>query len=151
MFKLEKILGVLAVIGIILQLAFIPGAGIVMVLSVTTLALLYYFLGFALFNRIGFKEIFKQESYNGISTQRIIGSIGAGWAISLICLGILFKLQHFPGSKILLIVGLIATLLVLAIALTEYKKTKEEFYIGLFGRIAVISTIGLLTIVISVM
>ncbi|HOH23434.1 MAG TPA: hypothetical protein PLB61_08870, partial [Bacteroidales bacterium] len=116
-----------------------------------TLALLYYFLGFALFNRIGFKEIFKQESYKDISTQRIIGSIGAGWAISLICLGILFKLQHFPGSKILLIVGLIATLLVLAIALTEYKKTKEEFYIGLFGRIAVISTIGLLTIVISVM
>ena len=149
MIKLEKILGIIVVIGLILKFTLIPGGGILLTLSLMTLACLYYPLGFALLNRIGFKQIFKKESYKGLSALRIIGAIGAGIAFSAICVGILFKLQHWTGANINLIAGLIPTLIVLVIALIKYLKAKGEFYIGILKRIAIIGTLGLLFICIS--
>lgn len=149
MLKLEKILGIIVVIGLVLKFTLIPGGGILLTLSLMTLACLYYPLGFALLNRIGFKQIFKKESYKGLSALRIIGAIGAGMAFSAICVGILFKLQLWAGANINLIAGLATLLIVLTIALIKYLKAKGEFYIGILKRISIIGTLGLLFICIS--
>ncbi|MDP4227049.1 MAG: hypothetical protein Q8910_11775 [Bacteroidota bacterium] len=149
MIKLEKILGIIVVIGLILKFSMISGGGILLTLSLMTLACLYYPLGFALLNQIGFKQIFKKEAYKGLSALRIIGAIGAGMAFSAICVGILFKLQYWTGANIYLIAGLVPSLIVLVIALIKYFKAKGEFYIGILKRIAIIGTFGLLFICIS--
>jgi len=144
MIKLEKFLGIAAVIGLILKLIGIPGSMILLILTLGTLAFLYYPFGFALFNRIGFRQIFKKKSYEGLSALRIIGSIGAGMAFSVVCSGILFKTLHWPGADFMLINGLVPTLIVLIIALIKYFKTKGKFYIGILKRTAIIGTLGLL-------
>ena len=149
MIKLEKILGVIVFIGLILKLTLIPGAGILLTLSLSTLACLYYPLGFAILNQIGFKKIFKKDSYKGISALRIIGAIAAGTALSTICIGILFKIQNWAGADINLMAGLVTTLIVLATALFKYFKEKGEFYIGIFKRIAIIGILGLILICLS--
>jgi len=149
MIKLEKILGVIALIGLILKLTLVTGGGTLLSLSLLTLACLYYPLGFALFNQIGFKKIFKKDSYKGLSALRIIGAIVAGMAISPICVGILFKIQNWTGADINLMAGLISTLIVMVVALFKYFKAKGEFYIGILKRIAIIGSLGLIFVCLS--
>ena len=115
-----------------------------MILTLGTLAFLYYPFGFALFNRIGFRQIFKKKSYEGLSALRIFGSIGAGMAFSAICMGILFKIQRWAGANLMLIDGLVPTFIILIIALIKYFKTKGKFYIEILKRTAIIGALGLL-------
>jgi len=49
---LEKILGVVVLLGLVLKVVFIPGASIILTLSLTILTLLYFPFGFALLNQI---------------------------------------------------------------------------------------------------
>lgn len=149
MIKLEKILGIIAGIGLILKFTLIFGGGTLLTLSLSALACLYYPFGFALFNQIGFKEIFIKDSYKGLSALRVIGAIGAGTGLAAICIGILFKLQNWTGANTNLISGLVPTLIVLVIALVKYIKTKGVFYIRILKRIAIIGTLGLILFCLS--
>ncbi|HKR04707.1 MAG TPA: hypothetical protein VJY62_08715, partial [Bacteroidia bacterium] len=94
--KAEKILGSIAFMGLILKLSLIPGGGILISLSLLTLAFLYYF-SFAFLNDIPLKNIFKKESYNGISPLKMIGTAGIGIALAQCTLGLLFKIQNYEG------------------------------------------------------
>ena len=143
MIKLEKILGVTVLIALIFKFALIPGGSFLLVLSLFILSCLYYPMGFALLNQIAFTKILKKDSYKGLTAFKIIGSIGAGMAFSVVCLGILFKVQHWAGANTYLITGLVSILIVLAIALVKYYKAKQEFYIGILKRIAIIGALGL--------
>ena len=147
--RLEKILGLIVLIALILKLTLILGGGILIVLSLSILAIIYYPFGFALFNQIGFKQIFKKDSYKALSALRIIGAIGVGTALSIICVGLLFKLQHWPGSKINLLAGLITSLIILIIALIKYFKTKGDFYSRIIKRLIIIGGFGLIMLLIS--
>jgi hypothetical protein len=141
---LEKIIGIAFVISLILRFNLIPGNGILTVFPLTILACIYNPLGFAFFNNIKLRKVFRKESYKGISTLRIIGAICAGIALSAICTGTLFRLQHYPGGEINLLSGLICTLIVLIIALIKFYKNKSEFYSRIFKRIAIIGGFGLI-------
>ncbi|HOS16899.1 MAG TPA: hypothetical protein PKX15_07825, partial [Bacteroidales bacterium] len=83
MFKLEKIFGLLAIVAIVLKWNMLPGGNIMLLLSLSLLSLLYYGFGFALFNRIGFKQLVKKESYTGISMFMIIIAVITGIALSV--------------------------------------------------------------------
>ncbi len=147
--KLEKIVGVIVLIALILKLTMIPGGGILIVLSLSILSIIYFPFGFALFNQIEIKRILKRDSYKGLSALRIVGAIGVGMALSLICIGILFKLQHWPGSTSNLLTGLFTSLIVLIIALIRYFKTKSDFYIRIIKRLLIIGGLALLIILVS--
>jgi hypothetical protein len=147
--KLEKILGLIVLVALIFKLTLITGGGILIVLSLSVLAIIYYPFGFALFNKIGFQQIFKRDSYKGLSALRIIGAIGVGTALSIICIGILFKLQHWPGSKINLLAGLITSLILLIIILIKYSKNKDDFYTMILKRLIIIGGFGLIMILTS--
>jgi uncharacterized membrane protein len=108
------------------------------------LACIYYPLGFAFFNKIKIKEIFKKSSYSDLSALRVLGAIGAGTALSTICVGILFKLQRWPGSDINLLAGLILSLIVLIIAIIRFVKSKDLFYRQIFIRFSIIGIFGVL-------
>jgi hypothetical protein len=141
--KFEKIFGVLAVIALILKFASISGGSILATLSLTSLSFLYYLFGFALFNDIKLKNIFKRSSYKGISVLRIISSVGVGLGLSTICLGILFRIQFWPGGRMMLAVGLITILIITIIAFIDFLKSKSD-YKTILLRVAIIGGIGLL-------
>jgi hypothetical protein len=145
----EKILAILALIAVILMFLFIPGGSVLWVFSITFLACIYCQFGFALFNQIGFRKIFKSQSYKGISTWRIVGAIGAGIALSIALLGILFKLQQWPGAQINLMVGVFGSFVLLIIVSIKYFETKAVYYKGIMIRTLVIGGLGLAMIFIS--
>lgn len=140
--KLEIILSVSAILAIILKFMVIPGSGFVTVLIFMTLAILYYF-GFALFNNIRFREIFKTSSYRSTNSKRIIGAIALGFSLSMVTIGMLFKLQLWTGAASQLTIGIIFLTAIFLIALFRYLKSKDEFYVPLFKRMAVVGGFGL--------
>lgn len=147
--KLEKIIGLLAIGSVILKLLLIPYSGILLSISTMTLAMLYYPLGFALFNGVQVRKILKKESYNGKSTFKIIGAVGVGLALSILCIGILFKLQNYPFSDTNLKAGIFLTIIALLIVIIRLAKTKNSFYKKILNRIVIIGGIGLLFLFVS--
>jgi hypothetical protein len=146
--KLEKITGIAFVISTVLRFYLIPGYGILTVLSLSILACIYYPFGFAFFNQIKIRRIFKKTSYQELSAIRIIGAIGAGMTLSTICIGILFRLQHYTGGQMNLIIGLVSTLIIIIIAYIKFIKNKTEYYTRIFKRIAIIGGFGLILAII---
>jgi hypothetical protein len=149
--KAEKILGAIAIIAIVLKFLLISGSGFLTVISLGTLSVLYYLLSFAFFNDIRLRNIFKKESYRGISALRIIGTVLFGFAISLVVIAILFKLQSYPGGAFILLQGLISLGICLIVAVIRYGKTKSTNYKKIFSRSIIIGCFGLLLYVIPSM
>ena len=144
--KSEIVLAILSVIALVLNLLLIPCSEILTCLSLLGLAIIYHYLGFALFNNIKLKNVFKKDSYKGITKFRILGAIGAGFSLSMTVIGIMFKFQSFPGASFMLIGGLIGLLIVTIIGIIRYSKNKSDYYTKIFKRVAIIGGIGLVLI-----
>ena len=140
--KLEKIFGIVGIVAIILKFINIPGSGLILTLALLFFAIYYYF-GFAIFNNIRFRRIFKVSAYKYTNAKRIFGAIALGIAFSAIIVGILFKLQLWMGGTIQLVAGLILLALIFIIAFVSFTRSRDEFYIPLFKRMAVIGGLGL--------
>jgi hypothetical protein len=146
---LEKILAILILVFFVLNLILVPFSGVLLTISLLTISLIYYPFGFAFFNNIRLRNIFKKVSYKSVTVLHIIGAIVIGMALSDICVGILFKIQGYPMANYLLIVGLISTAIILIIGLIRYLKSKSSYYSFMFKRIAIIGFIGLFFLIIS--
>jgi len=133
--KAEIILVGLAIISIILRLMHLVGANIVTVLSFTFLACLYFYFGFAIFNDIRLRDIFKKASYQDISALRIIGAIVTGIAISMAIVGMEFRIMRWPGASIMLMVGGLVLCLLTVMALIRYFSAKAPFYLNILKRL----------------
>jgi hypothetical protein len=88
----------------------LPGAGIIMVLS-----------GFAISLYLPFFILYKPGTETGKSKAKIVGAIAA----SLVNLGITFKFQHWPGSNVMLVLGITTFALVFLPMLLKEKSGKE--------------------------
>jgi len=141
---LEKIFGILVIVSIIMKMFNVLGSGILFTLATSSLMLIYFYIGFAIFNNITFKGIFIKASYKDLSVLRIIGSIAVGMAFSTILTGILFRLQHWPGANLNLATGLILSSIILVIGLIRYLKNKDNFYRNIFLRFILIGGFGLI-------
>jgi hypothetical protein len=142
--KSEIIIGSLSILALGLNLLLIPSGGILTVLTLSILSIIYVFLGFALFNDIRLRNIFKKESYTSVSGLRILGAVGAGWALSATINGLMFKFQSWPGADSNLGVGLVGLLIVTIIGTIKYSKNKSEYYTRIFMRIAIFGGLGLI-------
>lgn len=140
---LEKVLAALILLSIIMKLSHLQGASVLFVVSVGSLSNVYYFLSIGLFNDISFKKMFKKKSYEGISTLRIIGSVAAGFAFSIAIIGILFKIQHYPGANMMLILGFASSLIVIVISVIKYVSKGSKFYIGIIKRAIILCAFGI--------
>jgi len=141
--RFEKIFGIVVLIALFFKVANWPGGSIMLTIGLTSLAFIYWPFGFAFFNNISLNEIFNKSSYSGISAQQIIISIVAGWGLSTVSMGILFKMQHWPGAVVILLSGLITIFVVTIIALVKFLRLKSDFYKLILLRIAIIGVIGL--------
>ena len=142
--KAEIIIVTLSIIALAMNLLLVPGGGVLTVLALSTLSIIYFYLGFALFNDIRLRKIFKKDSYKEISSSRILGAVGAGITLSMTTIGLMFKFQSWPGADLNLGVGLFGLLIVTIIGLTKYFKNKSDYYTRIFKRAAIFGGLGLI-------
>ncbi|MDH5597611.1 MAG: hypothetical protein OEY34_00720 [Cyclobacteriaceae bacterium] len=144
--RLEIILTLLIVVAIVGSLS---GAGyfnVILMICITPLAGIYFYLSIALFNGISFRDIFKKERYGEISTKRMIGTIGMGISFSIILMGFLFKFLLLPGASQMLSIGVVQLSVVSLVAVYKLFTTNQSqifFYRNAFKRIIPIYMVGL--------
>src|SRR5690606_37881527 len=126
-----------------------PGITALTVFSFVILSLMYFFLGFALFNNIGLRRLIKKQTFLDISSLRILGGVGAGFSLSLLLIGILFKVMFWPGSYTNLLIGTLLTCLVLLITLLKSRTTGFTHYSKLIIRSIVLLIVGIPLLFIS--
>ena len=141
--RFEIILGIGVLVALFFKVLHFPGGSLLLTITLMGLACIYLFWGFALFNNVSDENAFNKSAYSGISTQQIMFSIVAALALSAVCIGILFKIQHWPGAVVILLSGLIAVFVVGIIALIKYLGSKSDFYKMILLRIAIIGVVGL--------
>jgi hypothetical protein len=141
--KLELILGGITVLAAILYLLQIPIVFFLLIISVQITATFYFLLSFALLNGIGFKGMFKKESFKQTNGLKITIAALTGWILSLVILGSLFSLSHWPGD-IMLITGLMMAAIVLIICGFLYFREKNIFYNRVILRTLFWGAIGVL-------
>lgn len=125
----------------------IPGTSIILILSLSALSLLYYF-GFALFNDIRLREIFKKTSYDKTTPKKIIGAVAFGFALAAIAMGVLFKVELWPGGDNQLKIGLITMVVLIIIALIFNKGQKSTYFRRLYFRGIIFGVFGLIMLII---
>jgi putative Mn2+ efflux pump MntP len=140
--KLEFILIAGAVVGLLMSLFDVPLNSLIVSLSFMTLALIYFYLGFALFNNVRFRNIFKGGSFKGLGPWRIAIAIGTGIALSDLTVGFMFTILDYPMAKSLLSFGMVLTAIMLLLAAIRNAKEKDRFYRNIILRCAVFIIIG---------
>ncbi len=101
------------------------------------------YFSFALFNGVRFRGIFKSSSYKEIGVARILGAILTGFALSITIIGLLFKFQSWPGALMNIMLGVFALTIAIIVGGIKYAKTKSNYYIEIFKRIAIYGGLGL--------
>jgi hypothetical protein len=142
--KLELILIAGAGLGLLMALFNVPTYTIVISAFFLVLSLLYFYLGFALFNGIHLRKIFTAESYTGLGSWRIGVAIGTGISISQITFGIMSTILDYPMAKTLIQVGLVFTAAMLLVASIRSAKEKHRFYRNIILRCAVFIIIAII-------
>jgi hypothetical protein len=144
---LEIILGTLIIIAMALNIISFPRFQILIVLATGFTSMIYFNLSFAIFNGINIKTIFNSQSYQGISQLRLVGAILTGFALSIICIGILFRFQDYPNPNFILSIGIIGVLISCIVSIIKFKETKSRFYKMLLFRIAFYGILGLFILI----
>lgn len=97
--RTEKVILVIAIVAIGMKFLQIPFGSMLITLSLSTVSILYFTLGFYFF------------SVKDLKDQNLWFSIGSGFFLSGGITGILFKLMYWPGSQIMLSIPLAFILL----------------------------------------
>ncbi len=139
----ERILGASIILLMLLRLFFnYPYSSLLITLLIVLLSLLYFGFSFALLNKIRFRNLFKKESYNGITTLRIIGTILTGIVLSLVTIYSLFKFQNWPYGNFGLLYSLRLLLIIIIVVLIKFITSKKSFYSNFLWRLGIIGIIA---------
>ena len=125
---IEKVFAAFYIIGIIMLVAHLRDARVFMFVGILGLVLLYLFFGFALYNGIGFRTLFKMASYEDIPAANIVIAIIAGILHATLLFGYLFFQNHWPGGELLLEAGVLSTIALSAFIYIKDRKTSLTFY-----------------------
>ncbi len=140
--KFEIVMVVFAIIGICFKLFNLPLSSMFLFVSLLLLSSMYFYLGFAFFNNIKLKNAFKSGSYTGIKPLRIVFSVGFGWGLSILVIGILFGFLSYPLESLLIKTGIVTTLLFLILLLVQGKAEIRKKY-GIIIRAAIFLVLGI--------
>lgn len=139
----EKIISITFLVGLLMIFYQITGGGLITTLSLVSISSIYMAFSLLLFNQLSIKELLQSGTLDKIGRLRIIGSILLGLSLSVLTLGILFKIQLYPGASAMLKLGLIGVSVALLIGAIKYIKSRDIFYKSIFKRIIIFGGIGL--------
>ena len=135
-----------AIIGFLLALFNLPYSSVIVTFLFMALSLLYFYFGFALFNGIHLRQIFKTESYKGIGPWRIAVAIGAGIALSDLTVGFMLAINDYPMAGSFITFGLVLTSIMLLLASVRNAKEKSQFYRNIILRCAIFIILGVVAL-----
>lgn len=141
--KFEVLLGVIVLLTIIVCKLGISISFSLIVIPILILANFYYFLSFALFNNVSFLSIFRKESYNQISVQRILFAIGTGFALSLILVAVVFVIKDWPLADFTLAAGLLLLAVLFLIASIRFLVKRSSYLKWILIRLLSYGLLGL--------
>lgn len=133
--KTELILILLIAVGILMKVFHLPGSGMLLTLSLSTMALFYWFALFPLSYNESLKEAYEKHLKVNKKYVRFGGTFFTSYIFSMVILGILFKIQLWKSADILLTIGLIASVIILVISAVKFLKKKEDYYLNIFKRV----------------
>ena len=120
--KTEKILASLFLLTYILKCLAIPGGAFMMLIVLMALSFVYFPGGFYFL------------ADGNLKKQNIALSIVTGMVLSIVVLGLLFKLMYWPGAALMLLVSLGITL-PLTIAFYFIRKKEGDELKGYYGKL----------------
>ncbi|WP_226294376.1 GldL-related protein [Aquimarina algicola] len=138
--KIEILLLSFSCLGFLMFILNYPFGSIILILSLLSLSSIYFFLGFWLFHHHRFGLIFNKKS----SFAKVIGRIATGIGISIVILGIMFKLFRWPFANQNLMIGLCFCTLIMILSLIMFIAKKDIFYKTIAIRTVFYVLIGLL-------
>jgi putative Mn2+ efflux pump MntP len=122
----------------------VPQNSLIVALFFLPLSLLYFYLGFALFNGIRLRDIFKADFYKDIGVWRIAIAIGTGIALSNLTIGFMFSILSYPLAETMLIFGIALAVIMIILALIKNAREKHQFYKNIAVRCAIFIIIGVI-------
>lgn len=139
--KIELVLVILSAGSIVLKLLHASFAGTLIIISLSSLSFLYMAFGVYLG---GGRLLFFQNQNLNISFTRKIAIYASGFAMSLICIGMIFKFQFWEGGKSLTIIGIMSAAFALVITMYLSRKTGLTIYRQLLNRVTIFFAIGVM-------
>ncbi len=139
---IEKILFVGIVIALFLKFLLIAGGDMLLLYFTVPLVVIYFPFGFLFFNRIRLRHISRASSYTDLSGQKIGIAAIAGLALSLVCLGSLYRLLYLAGGNDMLKTGLVLLLISIVFSLAHIVKDHDGYYKFISWRSGIIGFIG---------
>jgi hypothetical protein len=115
--KIEVVLILLALTGIILKFYSIEGGALLTAVSFISLFVLYFVGAFILLNGIPANKIFKSSTYSTIGWRKMLWSVLSGIVLAYAVLGILFSILSWYGAGVVLMNATVLLLPVLIISL----------------------------------
>lgn len=131
---IEFLLVVTFLVGFTLRMFLVPNTNLIILISLIFLSFLYFGLGILIFNHIGIRDVLKKNPFNEVSKLKILGSILCGVNLSILVIGILFGLLHWPGYKLMVMVSLPPALIILFIVIVKVIKTSKSSYTKVISR-----------------
>lgn len=122
----EKILAIIFIIGIVLKFSLIPVGEDIALIALLILACIYYPLGFLFFNQIRLRHVFKKKAYEKVTAGKIVIAVLVGIALSIVCVGILFRILILPGGAEMLMLGVVS-IFFLSIIVAFIKSIDRKF------------------------
>jgi len=133
--RTEKLLAVLFLIGLAFRFLHWTGASTLIVISLSTISILYFPAAFYFFcDKV-------------IKRQNLPLSIVSGLFLSLIPLGILYKIMYWQGGHFFLLIGTVTVPIFLAITYLLKSKTKDDlktYYKNLILRTGILTALTIL-------
>ena len=140
---IEKLLVGITLVGLAIKLSHWPGGAVLMILSLGTLSLFYPIAAYFLFSPAKPVEI-DGMVFIPTSAPRVILSLGTGFCLPVAVIGLLFRFMHWPGAKVMLLIGLITVVPIAVVSLIKHATTKEDFYKQIAIRTIVIGSLAIL-------
>ena len=133
--KTEKIFTVIFLGGLVFRAFHWPGGGIISTISLMSIAIIYFPAGFYFF------------CDKNINRQNLALSIVSGFFLSIIPIGILFKMMHWPGAQIYLLTGMVSAPIFLIVTYILKNKATEDLTIYFNNMLLRTSVLTILSIV----
>lgn len=140
--KLELILIIGAIIGLLLALLDVPYSSVIVSIFYLALGLLYFYLGFAMFNDIPLRKIFEAESYRGLGTWRILIAAATGFTLSIFTIGFMFTILNYPMAHTFLTFGIVLGVIITILSVVKNAQEKSQFYRNIIIRCIVFIVIA---------
>ncbi|MFT4521532.1 MAG: hypothetical protein ACI8ZN_000469 [Bacteroidia bacterium] len=132
--KIERVLIVPFLIGIVLYLFNLPGGSFIVVLSLGLLSMFYFSCSVPLFN---------EDPLKSASVMNIGVCIGIGLSLSTLIMGILFKLMMWKSDFELLLSGVVGLAISMTAAIYWIKKDNNVIFKRLAKRVIPFGILGL--------